>query len=415
MKTTTIPSATEQESPSTIHHQPSTVVLAYSGGLDTSFCIKHLTIDKGLEVHAVMVDTGGFTEEEAKAAETKAYQLGATKFTRVDAVKDYYLKVIKYLIFGNVLRNNTYPLSVSAERIVQAMAVVEYANEVGAKYVAHGSTGAGNDQVRFDLMIQILGQNLDIITPIRDLQLSRQAEIEYLKKHGIEMNWEKAQYSINKGIWGTSVGGAETLTSDQALPDTAYPTPCTKTEPSTHSLHFLRGELAGIDDQTFPHPVDAIRALQDLAAPFAIGRDIHVGDTIIGIKGRVGFEAAAPMLILKAHHLLEKHTLTKWQQYWKEQLANWYGMLLHEGQYLDPVMRNIETFLTDTQQNVTGKVIVKLHPYRFELQGIESKHDLKNPDYGDYGEMNKGWTAEEAKGFIKLLGQQSKIHRLVNT
>jgi argininosuccinate synthase len=314
-----------------------------------------------------------------------------------------------------VLRNNTYPLSVSAERIVQAVGVVEYANKVEAKYVAHGSTGAGNDQVRFDLMIQILGKNLEVITPIRDLQLSRQAEIEYLKKHGIDLNWEKAKYSVNKGIWGTSVGGAETLTSDKALPSSAYPTQLSKETPETATLHFKEGEFIGLNDTFFDHPTQAIKALQAIAGAFAIGRDIHVGDTIIGIKGRVGFEAAAPLVIIKAHHLLEKHTLTKWQQYWKEQLANWFGMLLHEGQYLEPVMRNIETFLTDTQENVTGKVFVQLHPYRFELLGIESPHDLKNPDYGDYGEMNKGWTAEEAKGFIKLIGQQSKIHRLVNS
>ena len=391
------------------------VVLAYSGGLDTSFCIKHLTIDRGLEVHAVMVDTGGFSEEEVEVAKEKAFNLGAVSFEKIDAVEDYYEKCIKYLIYGNVLRNNTYPLSVSAERIVQAVGVVEYANKVGAKYVAHGSTGAGNDQVRFDLMIQILGKNLEVITPIRDLQLSRQAEIEYLKKHGINLSWEKAQYSINKGIWGTSVGGAETLTSDQALPSSAYPTQLTKETPETVTLHFKKGELAGLNDEVFSHPTQVIKALQSIAGAFAIGRDIHVGDTIIGIKGRVGFEAAAPLVIIKAHHLLEKHTLTKWQQYWKEQLANWFGMLLHEGQYLEPVMRNIETFLADTQENVTGKVFVKLHPYRFELLGIESPHDLKNPDFGDYGEMNKGWSAEEAKGFIKLLGQQSKIHRLVNS
>ncbi len=390
------------------------VVLAYSGGLDTSFCIKHLTLDRGLEVHAVMVDTGGFSEEEVIVAKEKAFNLGAVSFEKIDAVEDYYDKCIKYLVFGNVLRNNTYPLSVSAERIVQAVGVVEYANKVGAKYVAHGSTGAGNDQVRFDLMIQILGKNLEIITPIRDLQLSRQAEIEYLKKHGVHLSWEKAQYSVNKGIWGTSVGGAETLTSDQALPSSAYPTQLSKETPEKVTLHFQKGEFVGINDKTFDHPTQAIAALQNLAGAFAIGRDIHVGDTIIGIKGRVGFEAAAPLVIIKAHHLLEKHTLTKWQQYWKEQLANWFGMLLHEGQYLDPVMRNIETFLTDTQENVTGKVFVQLHPYRFELLGIESAHDLKNPDYGDYGEMNKGWSAEEAKGFIKLIGQQSKIHRLVN-
>ncbi len=390
------------------------VVLAYSGGLDTSFCIKYLTEEKGLEVHAVLVDTGGFSSDELMAVKERAHQLGARSYKLIDALVLYYQKCIKYLIYGNVLRNNTYPLSVSAERIVQAMSIVNYANEIGAKYVAHGSTGAGNDQVRFDLMIQILGQDLEVITPIRDLQLSRQEEIAYLQEHGINLSWQKAQYSINKGVWGTSVGGAETLTSDQALPESAYPTPLEKTEPEDLTLHFQKGELWGFNKQLFHHPINAIQALQKVVGPFAIGRDIHVGDTIIGIKGRVGFEAGAPLLIIKAHHLLEKHVLSKWQQYWKEQLANWYGMLLHEGQYLEPVMRNIELFLEDTQRNVTGNVYVKLHPYRFELKGIKSEFDLKNPEFGDYGEMNKGWTADDAKGFIKLLGNQMRIYQQVN-
>ena len=390
------------------------VVLAYSGGLDTSFCVKYLTIDRGLEVHAVMVDTGGFTPEEIEGAKERAKMLGTASFTVVNAVPDYYAQCIRYLIYGNILKNNTYPLSVSAERMFQALAVVKEANKLGAKYVAHGSTGAGNDQVRFDLAFNILGNDLEIITPIRDLQLSRQAEIEYLKKHGIELSWEKAQYSINQGLWGTSVGGKETLTSHQALPSAAYPSQLEKTDTETATLHFEKGELVGLNETIFDHPTEAIKALQALAAPYAIGRDIHVGDTIIGIKGRVGFEAAAPLIIIKSHHLLEKHTLTKWQQYWKEQLSNWYGMLLHEGQYLDPVMRNIETFLEDTQTNVTGKVIVQLLPYRFELQGIESEYDLMNSAFGHYGEMNKGWSGEDVRGFTKILGNQSQIHRFVN-
>ena len=390
------------------------VVLAYSGGLDTSFCIKYLTVEKGAEIHAVMVDTGGFSEQDIKIAEEKAYALGAVSFTLLDAVEEYYEKCIKYLIYGNVLRNNTYPLSVSAERMVQALSIVKQANLIGATHVAHGSTGAGNDQVRFDLVFQVLGENLEIITPIRDLKLSRQEEIDYLQKHGISYSWEKAKYSINKGIWGTSVGGAETLTSHQALPEQAYPSQLKATEPSQVVLKFEKGELIGINNQTFAHPTQAIAHLQELAAPYAIGRDIHVGDTIIGIKGRVGFEAAAPLLIIKAHHLLEKHTLTKWQQYWKEQQANWYGMMLHEGQYLDPVMRNIETFLADTQTNVTGEVFVELHPYRFILQGIKSPYDLMNSNFGQYGEMNKAWTADDAKGFIKIMSNPYKIHQSLN-
>ena len=391
------------------------VVLAYSGGLDTSFCIKYLTTERDCEIHAVTVDTGGFSKEELAAMEERAYNLGAKTFQVVDAVQDYYDECIKFLIFGNVLRNNTYPLSVSAERMFQALAVIRFANKIGAQAIAHGSTGAGNDQVRFDLVFNVLGDNLEVITPIRDLRLSRQAEIEYLEKHGVQWSWEKAQYSINKGIWGTSVGGKETLTSHQSLPDKAYPTQLNpEATPSVITLHFKKGELYGVDNQHFTHPVAAIQRLEELAKPYAIGRDTHVGDTIIGIKGRVGFEAAAAMIIVKSHHLLEKHILTKWQAYWKEQLANWYGMLLHEGQFLDPVMRNIETFMTDVQKNVTGKVFVKLMPFRFETEGIESDFDLMNSGFGTYGEMNNAWTGDDVRGFTKILGNQTTIWHAVN-
>jgi argininosuccinate synthase len=393
--------------------QPPKVVLAYSGGLDTSFCVKHLTADKGMEVHALTVNTGGFSPKELEALEQKALQLGAASYKAVDALPTYYDQCLRYLIYGNVLRNNTYPLSVSAERMFQALETVKYANSLDADAVAHGSTGAGNDQVRFDLVFEVLGNNLQVITPIRDMQLSRQEEIDYLKKHGIDWPWEKAKYSINQGVWGTSVGGAETLTSHQTLPEDAYPSPLTQTEPKEATLHFKKGELTGLNGISYDHPLEAIQALQELAAPYAIGRDVHVGDTIIGIKGRVGFEAAAPLIIIKAHHLLEKHTLTKWQQYWKEQLANWYGMLLHEGQLLEPVMRNIETFLTETQVTVTGSVTVQLHPYRFELIGIQSDYDLMNSGFGQYGEMNKAWSGEDVKGFTKILSTNLKIHHFV--
>jgi argininosuccinate synthase len=391
------------------------VVLAYSGGLDTSFCIKYLTTEQNCEIHAVTVDTGGFSKEELTAMEERAYALGAKTFQVVDAVRDYYDECIKFLIFGNVLRNNTYPLSVSAERMFQALAVIRFSNKIGAQAIAHGSTGAGNDQVRFDLIFNVLGDNLEVITPIRDLRLSRQAEIEFLEKHGVQWSWEKAQYSINKGLWGTSVGGKETLTSHQSLPDKAYPTQLdTEATPSVCELYFEKGELYGVDNQRFTHPTEAIQYLETLAKPYAIGRDTHVGDTIIGIKGRVGFEAAAAMIILKSHHLLEKHILSKWQAYWKEQLANWYGMLLHEGQFLDPVMRNIETFMSDVQENVTGKVIVKLMPYRFELEGIDSKYDLMKSGFGTYGEMNNAWTGDDVRGFTKILGNQTTIWHSVN-
>lgn len=390
------------------------VVLAFSGGLDTSYCALYLKQELRCEVHAITINTGGFTAEEINRIEQHAKCLGVSSFTCVDARKDYYDSVIKYLVFGNVLKNNTYPLSVSAERIVQAITTAKFAEEIEAAAVAHGSTGAGNDQVRFDMVFQIIAPHLQIITPIRDLQLSREAEIEYLKKNGVQMNFEKAVYSINKGIWGTSVGGRETLTSHLPLPDTAYPSELQKTDFTNVSLQFERGELTGINHLSLSHPVDAIIHLQNLAAAYAIGRDVHVGDTIIGIKGRVGFEAAAPLIIIKAHHLLEKHTSTKWQLFWKDQMASWYGNWLHEGQFFDPVMRDIEAFFTSTQKYVTGNVFVKLLPYRFELTGIESEHDLMNAKFGSYGEMNRTWSGEDVKGFTKIFGNQTGIYHQVN-
>ena len=390
------------------------IVLAYSGGLDTTFCALHLSRDHGYEVHAVIVNTGGFSEEELKAIETRANGLGVASFHILDVVETYYEEVIKYLVFGNVLKNQTYPLSVSAERILQAKSLAEYAKSIGAKAVAHGSTGAGNDQVRFDMIFQTIVPDIEIITPIRDLKLSRQEEIEYLKKHGVAMNFEKAAYSINKGIWGTSVGGKETLTSSDYLPEEAWPTQVTEHDPKELTLTFVQGELIAVNGKKFESPTAAIQEVQAQAAPYGIGRDIHVGDTIIGIKGRVGFEAAAPLIIIKGHQLLEKHTLTKWQLFWKNQLAEFYGNHLHEGHYLDPVMRNLEAFLADTQTFVNGDVRVMLHPYRFTLLGITSENDLMSNKFGSYGEMNKGYTAEDVKGFTRILGNQTSIFHKVN-
>lgn len=385
------------------------VVLGFSGGLDTSYCVKYLTEEKGYEVHSVIVNTGGFSEEELQEIEKRAYNLGVKSHKTVNAVRSYYDSVIKYLIFGNVLKNNTYPLSVSAERMSQALAIGEYVREVGADAVAHGSTGAGNDQVRFDMIFHIMIPGVEIITPIRDMKLSREAEISYLKGKGVEMNFEKAAYSINKGLWGTSVGGKETLTSNGFLPEEAWPTQLTKDGAEQVKLHFEKGELTGVNDKTFAHPTEAIQYLQTLAGPYAIGRDIHVGDTIIGIKGRVGFEAAAPVVILKAHHALEKHVLTKWQLSWKDQLASFYGNWMHEGQIMDPVMRDIEAFLQHAQENVTGDVFVTLQPYRFQVTGIESAYDLMSSKFGKYGEMNNGWSGEDVRGFSKIFGNQTMI------
>lgn len=394
--------------------QPSgKLVLGFSGGLDTSFCVKYLTEEKGYEVHSILVNTGGFSAKELEETEAHAYRLGVRSHTTVDAVKTYYERIIKYLVFGNVLKNNTYPLSVSAERLTQAVLIAEHAEHLGASAVAHGSTGAGNDQVRFDMIFNIMIPGIEIITPIRDLRLSREEEVAYLKEKGVQMNVEKSVYSVNKGIWGTSVGGKETLSSKGMLPESAWPTQVTETGKRNVELQFIKGELVGVDQKVFSHPTEAIRNLQCIAGPFGIGRDIHVGDTIIGIKGRVGFEAAAPMVIIKAHHALEKHVLTKWQLNWKEQLSIFYGNWLHEGQVLDPVMRDIEKFFESSQQQVTGKVFVELQPYRFQITGIESPFDLMSSAFGAYGEINRGWTGEDVRGFTKIFGNQTMIYHTI--
>jgi argininosuccinate synthase len=390
------------------------VVLGFSGGLDTTFCAKYLSEDKGLEVHSVVVNTGGFDEAELKKIEAHAYALGVKSHTTIPAVEGYYDRIIKYLIYGNILKNNTYPLSVSAERLSQALHIAAHVKNLDAKLVAHGSTGAGNDQVRFDMIFQVLIPGVEILTPIRDLQLSREAEIEYLKGKGVAMNFEKAAYSINKGLWGTSVGGKETLQSKGVLPESAWPTPMTKAGASEEMvIGFEKGEIVHVNGQRFAHPTKAIQYIQSIAGAYGIGRDIHVGDTIIGIKGRVGFEAAAPMVILKAHHALEKHVLTKWQLSWKDQLAQFYGNWLHEGQILDPVMRDIEAYLTSAQEQVTGEVFIQLNPYHFQIIGIESPYDLMSAKFGKYGEMNTGWTGADVRGFTKIFGNQVGIYHHV--
>jgi argininosuccinate synthase len=392
------------------------LVLGFSGGLDTTYCALYLSQDQGYEVHSVIVNTGGFSRDELVKIEKHAYALGVKSHTTVDAVESYYNRIIKYLIFGNVLKNNTYPLSVSAERLSQAVHIAEHAQKLGAVAVAHGSTGAGNDQVRFDMIFNIMIPGVEIITPIRDLKLSREEEITYLKEKGVQMNFEKAAYSINKGLWGTSVGGKETLNSKGLLPEEAWPTQVTKTGTEEIAIHFKKGEIVKVNERDFNNSVEAIQHIQSIAGAYGIGRDIHVGDTIIGIKGRVGFEAAAPMVILKSHHALEKHVLTKWQLSWKDQLSQFYGNWLHEGQILDPVMRDIEAFLIQSQEQVTGTVFIQLMPYRFQIIGIESVNDLMSSKFGKYGEMNSGWTGEDVRGFSKIFGNQTAIyHHIKNT
>lgn len=389
------------------------VVLAYSGGLDTSFCVKYLTEEKGMEVHSVLVDTGGFTDSEILDIEKKAFELGVKSHHTSRVADKYYKECIKYLVFGNILKNNTYPLSVSAERIFQALAVAEYAKSIGASAIAHGSTGAGNDQVRFDMAFRIIVPEAEIITPIRDLKLSREAEIEFLKAKGVVREWHKSTYSINQGLWGTSVGGKETLNSWDNLPETAWPTQVTKKKPVEITLQFIKGELKGVNNRKFKNPVEAIRRVHALASPYGIGRDTHVGDTIIGIKGRVGFEAAAPLIIIKAHHLLEKHVLTKWQQFLKQNLAEFYGMQLHEGQFGEPALRDIEKFLENSQGHVTGTVRIRLSLYNFQMLGIESKYDLMSPIFGSYGEMNNAWSGDDVRGFSKIASNQTMIYQKI--
>ena len=386
------------------------VVLAFSGGLDTSFCVKYLSQELGYEVYTAIANTGGFSAEELAAIEKRAYDLGAVEHATLDITQQYYEQSIKYMVYGNILRNGTYPISVSSERTFQAIAIIEYAKSVGADCVAHGSTGAGNDQVRFDLTFQILAPEIEIITPTRDMTLTREYEINYLKEHGYEADFVKMEYSINKGLWGTSIGGKETLKSEQTLPESAYPSQVTAEGEQSLKLTFAKGEIAAVNGVEYTDKVEAIRAVEAIGAAYGIGRDMHIGDTIIGIKGRVGFEAAAPMLIIAAHKMLEKHTLTKWQQYWKDQIGTWYGMFLHEAQYLDPVMRDMEAFLESTQQNVDGTVEVTLRPYSYTLVGVESNFDLMKTDFGEYGEVNKAWSADDVKGFTKIMANSMKIY-----
>lgn len=390
------------------------VVLAYSGGLDTSYCVKYLSKERGLDVYTVLVDTGGFDQDELKSIGEKSLLMGAKQHEVLDATQLYYDECIKYLVFGNVLKYSTYPLSVSSERVFQAKMIAARAKELQADYVAHGSTGAGNDQVRFDLIFRILIPEIEILTPIRDLRLSRQDEIDYLKKHDVKLDWQKAKYSINKGIWGTSVGGEETLTSDKFLPGSAFPTQLNTESIEDIKLKFEKGELVGFNDKIYDDPLHALVELSKYIEPWALGRDIHVGDTVIGIKGRIGFEAGLPLLVIKSHQHMEKHNLTKGQIYWKDQLANWYGMMIHEGQFLDPLARNVERFLQDTQEYVSGTVYVRLAPYRFFILGMESDHDLMSSEFGAYGEMNMAWSGDDVKGFTKIVANQTMIYNKVN-
>ena len=385
------------------------LLLAFSGGLDTSYCAVHLVKDRGFEVVAATINTGGFDMAAVRQLKAKAFSLGVSDYKFIDQTMNFYEQGIKYLIFGNILKNNTYPLSVSAERVFQAMALAHLAVEMKVDAIAHGSTGAGNDQIRFDLIFQTICPSIEIITPIRDLALSREEEITYLQSHGVKDLWEKSLYSINKGLWGTSIGGKETLTSHGVLPEEAFPNQLQNNDYEVVKIKFQNGEPVGLNGSIMT-PIEVIKRLNERGGKYAIGRDVHVGDTIIGIKGRVGFEAAGPLMLIKGHHLLEKHTLSKQQLFIKDQIAAFYGSLMHEGQYLDPVMRDIEAFLSSSQKNVTGTVEIGLAPYRYELLSIKSDFDLMQSDVAMYGEINKGWSAAEVKGFTKIFSNQTKLY-----
>ena len=385
------------------------VVVAFSGGLDTSYTVMRLA-NEGYDVYAACANTGGFSDEQLKKNEENAYALGATQYVTLDVTQEYYEKSLKYMIFGNVLRNNCYPISVSSERIFQAIAIARYAKEIGADAIAHGSTGAGNDQIRFDMTFLVMAPGVEIITLTRDQKLSRQEEVDYLNEHGFSADFAKLKYSYNVGIWGTSICGGEILDSAQGLPEEAFLKHVTREEETTLRITFEKGEIVAVDDEPFADKVKAIQRIEEIGAAYGIGRDCNVGDTIIGIKGRVGFEAAAPKLIIEAHRMLEKYTLSKWQQYWKDQVANWYGMFLHESQYLEPVMPDMEAMLSSSQRNVTGTAILRLRPYGFETVGIESDNDLTKSKLGEYGETQTGWTADEAKGFIKVSSTPLRVY-----
>ena len=388
------------------------VVVAFSGGLDTSYTVMYLAKEKGYEVYAACANTGGFSPEQLKTNEQNAYKLGAKEYVTLDVTKEYYDKSLKYMVYGNVLRNGTYPISVSSERVFQGMAIARYANQIGADAIAHGSTGAGNDQVRFDMTFLVMCPDMEIITLTRDGNLSRQEEVDYLNAHGFKADFTRLKYSYNVGIWGTSICGGEILDSKQGLPESAYLKQVVKTGEEVLSLGFTKGELTAVNGRQYDDPIEAIQAVEKIGSEYGIGRDMHVGDTIIGIKGRVGFEAAGPMLIIAAHKFLEKYTLSKWQQYWKDQVANWYGMFLHESQYLEPVMRDIEAMLESSQRNVNGTVTLQLRPYSFSTIGVDSPDDLVKNKLGEYGEGAKGWTSEEAKGFIKVTSTPLRAYYL---
>lgn len=387
------------------------VALAFSGGLDTSFCAVWLREQK-YEVHTVTVQTGGFDADELGLIERRARRLGVASHTTIDATAELFHDYLRYLVYANALRGDVYPLSVSAERTVQAKKTVEHALQLGAGAIAHGSTGAGNDQVRFDVAFRVLAPQLAVLTPIRELALSRADSTAYLTQRGIEVPPKTSTYSVNRGLWGTTIGGGATHSETGQLPEDAYVMTAGPTQrpatPRTVEIGFQRGTPRSLDDQNMD-PVALVTALNQAAGAYGVGRGMHVGDTILGIKGRVAFEAPAAVTLIAAHRELEKLTLSRQQQFWKRTLGELYGQMMHEARYFDPLMRDLEAFLASSQQSVSGTVKVVLTAGQALVSGAASPFSMMNPKVAVYGEGASGWSGAEAAAFSKLYGMQDYL------
>jgi argininosuccinate synthase len=390
------------------------IVLAYSGGLDTSFLVPWVAENTGRPVITVTVDTGGIDADAAKTLAERSKQLGAIDHHQIDARADYYEQVLRFLIMGNVRRGNMYPLCVGAERVMQAQTIARVARELGTNMIAHGCTAAGNDQVRFEVALRTLAPDLEVFAPVRDKAFKRQEELDYLTARKLPVPPHGAAYSINRGLWGVTIGGTETLTSKGSIPDSAWVLSKDAFDkpamPQHHHIHFEKGRPVGINGKAMS-PVEVIERLETIGAKFGIGRGIHLGDTIIGTKGRVAFEAPAAEILLNAHRELEKLVMTPRQQRIKDTVAAPYGDLVHEGQLLDPVCRDIEALLLSSQERVTGDVHVLLRPGSCFIEGVESPYSMMAASKGVYGEAVGEWTPTDALGFSKIVALTGVFHR----
>jgi argininosuccinate synthase len=380
-------------------HSP-TIALAFSGGLDTSYCVPRLA-EQGYAVHTVYVNTGGATPEECAAIRKQAEAVGSVAHHEVDARAAVFDRFVRYLVQGNVLRGEVYPLSVAAERTQQALSVIDVARQIGARAVAHGSTGAGNDQVRFDVAFRVLAPDLAVITPIRDEALTRDQAIAYLEARALPVPPKAGAYSINRGLWGTTWGGGWTHDTWAGPPAELVDPPPDAPSGTEIFLTWDQGIPVQLNGRALSGP-DLVAELGALTEAHGIGRNIHVGETALGIKGRIGFEAGPALVLIAAHRELEKLVLTKWQTFWKDQLGRFYGDRLHEGHYFDPALRDIEAYLTSSQKRVTGETRVQLAPGRFLVTGVRSPFSMMDPAVATYGEENRLWTGDEARGFSRV-------------